>query len=312
MSAAGAAPSFVLSGKRARNLRLLDGETLRGLSRRSDGAGLLRLAVHLGAIGLGASLVQAALGSPWLAPAMLLQGLFLVSLFAPIHECIHETAFRSRRLSRAVGWLVALPTLLNADFYRHFHMAHHKHCQDPARDPELRPPPPDSRAGYLLRVSGLPYWRARIQQLCAMALGRFEAFDFIPEGERAAVRRSVLGMIAVYAAILAASVATGSLAALWFWILPALLARPFLQLYLLSEHTGCSADDDVLRNTRTTLALWPIRLMMWNMPFHTAHHLYPQIPFHALPKAQALLADSGMVTAFGYLATNWTLFRTAR
>lgn len=290
----------------------MDGESLRSLSRRSNAAGLLRLAVHLGVIGLGAALVQASFGTVWLAPAMLLHGLTLVSLFAPIHECIHATAFRTRRLNQAVGFLVALPTLLNADFYRHFHMAHHKHCQDPDRDPELRPPPPDSRAAYLLRISGLPYWRARIQQLVAMALGRFEAFDFILESERAAVRRSVLLMIAVYAAILVASIAAGSPAALYFWILPVLLARPFLQLYLLSEHTGCSADDDVLRNTRTTLALWPIRLMMWNMPFHTAHHLYPQIPFHALPKAQALLADSGMVTASGYLATNWTLFRTAR
>lgn len=305
-------PAFAVSGNRARNLRLIDGESLRRLSRRSDAAGLIRLAVHLGAIGLAATLVQASLGSILLVPAMLLQGLTLVSLFAPIHECIHATAFRTRRLNQIVGFLVALPTLLNADFYRHFHMAHHKYCQDPARDPELQPPPPDSRAAYLLRVSGLLYWRARIQQLFAMALGRFEAFDFILESDRPAVRRSVLLMLAVYAAILAASIATGSLVALYFWIFPVLLARPFLQLYLLSEHTGCSADDDVLRNTRTTLALWPIRLMMWNMPFHTAHHLYPQIPFHALPKAQALLADSGMVTASGYLATNWTLFRTAR
>lgn len=266
----------------------------------------------MGAIGLAATLVQESLGTFWLVPAMLLQGLTLVSLFAPIHECIHATAFRTRRLNQAVGWLVALPTLLNADFYRHFHMAHHKYCQDPARDPELQPPPPTSRAAYLWRISGLPYWRARIQQLYAMALGRFEAFDFILQSERAAVRRSVLGMIGVYLAILAVSIATGSLAALWFWILPVLLARPFLQLYLLSEHTGCSADDDVLRNTRTTLALWPIRLMMWNMPFHTAHHLYPQIPFHALPKTQELLAPSGMVTASGYFVTNWTLFRTIR
>lgn len=312
MAEANVASVFAVSGNRAKNLKLVEGESLRRLSVRSDGAGFLRLATHLGAIASGAALVQASIGTAWLIPAMLLQGLTLVSLFAPVHECIHATAFRTRRLNQAVGWMVALPTLLNADFYRHFHMAHHKYCQDPARDPELQPPPPPGRASYLLRISGLPYWRARIQQLFAMALGRFEAFDFIPEGDRAAVRRSVLLMLGVYAAILAASIATGSLAALYFWILPVLLARPFLQLYLLSEHTGCSADDDVLRNTRTTLALWPIRLMMWNMPFHTAHHLYPQIPFHALPKAQALLADSGMVTASGYLATNWTLFRTAR
>ncbi len=312
MTSQTSAVAFAVSGNRSRNLRLVGVEALRRLSRRSNRRGLLQLALHLGAIGLASALLNASLGSLWQVPATLLQGLTLVSLFAPVHECVHQTAFRTRRLNHVVGWLAALPTLLNADFYRLFHMAHHQFCQDPARDPELQPPPPASRAAYLWRISGLPYWRTRIRQLCALALGRFAVVDFIPPGERAAVRGSVLLMIAVYAIILAVSVATGSLAALWFWVLPVLLARPFLQLYLLSEHTGCSADDDVLRNTRTTLALWPIRWMMWNMPFHTAHHLYPQIPFHALPEAQALLADSGMVTAPGYLVTNWTLFRTAR
>lgn len=306
------ADAFKASGRRAQNLRLIDGTTLRQLSSRSDVEGFSRLFLHLAVIGICLALVSASRGGWASIPAMLLLGLALVTLFAPVHECIHATAFRTRTLNHIVAWIVALPTLLNADFYRLFHQAHHRHCQDPQRDPELRPPPPTSKAAFLWRICGAPYWRARIFQLKDIALGRFDAFDYIPESERSAVRRSVLGMLAVYAAAAAASAATGSDAALYYWILPVLLARPFLQLYLLSEHTDCSADDDVMRNTRTTLALWPIRLMMWNMPFHTAHHLYPQIPFHALPKAQKLLADSGMVTASGYFATNWTLFRTAR
>jgi len=28
---------------------------------------------------------------------------------------------------------------------------------------------------------------------------------------------------------------------------------------------------------------------MWNMPYHSEHHLYPSIPFHALPQAHQLL-----------------------
>ncbi len=307
-----APPAFAHSGKRARNLRLIEAEALRRLSQRSDAAGFLRLAVHAAAIGSGAALVRLSMDGPWLVAAMTLHGLTLVSLFAAIHECIHATAFRTRWINRAVGWVVALPTLLNADFYRLFHQAHHKYCQDPARDPELQPPPPMSRAGYLWRIAGLPYWRARISNLATLARGRFDGFDFIPLVDHASVQRSVWGMLAVYSAVAATSIAAQSAAALWYWLIPVVLARPFLQLYLLSEHTGCSADDDVLTNTRTTLALWPIRMMMWNMPFHTAHHLYPQIPFHALPRAQSLLADCGMATASGYLATNWTLFRAAR
>ena len=308
----GAVPTFQISGNRPANLRLIDSQTLRGLSARSNGAGAIRLAVHLSALSGGAALVWLALDSLWLLPAMLIQGLTLVSLFAAIHECIHATAFKSRRINQLVAWLVALPTLLNADFYRLFHMAHHKHCQDPDKDPELQPPPPTSQQAYLWRITGLPYWIARVSQLFGLARGRFAGYAFILPEERDGIRRSVQGNLAVYAVVLAASIWFQSLAALWFWILPVLLARPFLQLYLLSEHTGCSADDNVLTNTRTTLALWPIRLLMWNMPYHTAHHLYPQIPFHALPAAQKLLSDSPMVSSSGYLTTNWKLFRAVR
>ena len=44
-------------------------------------------------------------------------------------------------------------------------------------------------------------------------------------------------------------------------------------------------DDNGLTNTRTTLTNGLMRLLMWNMPFHTEHHLYPSIPFHRLPDA---------------------------
>ena len=41
-----------------------------------------------------------------------------------------------------VGWLAGIPALWNWHFYQQFHLAHHKHTQDPALDPELLPPPP--------------------------------------------------------------------------------------------------------------------------------------------------------------------------
>src|SRR3546814_17307512 len=55
------------------------------------------------------------------------------------------------------------------------------------------------------------------------------------------------------------------------------LGMPFLRLYLMAEHTGCSEADNGLTNTRTTLTAWPVRLLMLNMPFHAEHPLYPSI-----------------------------------
>ncbi len=72
-----------------------------------------------------------------------------------------------------------------------------------------------------------------------------------------------------------------------FWIGPQILGQPPLRAYLLSEHTGCTHDRDGLTNTRTTLTNGAIRLLMWNMPYHAEHHMYPSVPFHRLPEAHA-------------------------
>ena len=62
----------------------------------SDAAGLRRLGGHLALLACTASLVWASLGSAFVLPAMLLHGIVQVALFAPLHESIHRTAFRTR------------------------------------------------------------------------------------------------------------------------------------------------------------------------------------------------------------------------
>jgi len=44
--------------------------------------------------------------------------------------------------------------------------------------------------------------------------------------------------------------------------------------------------------------------LMWNMPFHAEHHLYPSLPFHALAQAHRQLAPQLAVLAPGYLAVH--------
>jgi fatty acid desaturase len=112
----------------------------------------------------------------------------------------------------------------------------------------------------------------------------------------------------VLLALGAASLALRSSALLWFWLLPLALGLPFLRLYLLSEHTGCSEDDDGLTNTRTTVSLWPVRFLMWNLPYHAEHHLFPSIPFHQLPAAHRFLRAHLGVLASGYVRVQRGLY----
>ena len=97
-----------------------------------------------------------------------------------------------------------------------------------------------------------------------------------------------------------------------FWLIPQLIGQPFLRGYLLAEHTGCTLDRNGLTNTRTTLTNRIVRLLMWDMPFHAEHHLYPSIPFHRLAAAHALLRDRLRFVQPGYARFNAGFVRSLR
>ncbi len=59
---------------------------------------------------------------------------------------------------------------------------------------------------------------------------------------------------------------------------------------------------DMRVNSRTTLTNRAMRRLAWNMPFHTAHHVYPGVPFHALPDVHERIRDSVRYEARGYFA----------
>ena len=40
---------------------------------------------------------------------------------------------------------------------------------------------------------------------------------------------------------------------------------------------------------------------MWNMSYHVEHHLYPGVPFYALPNAHSAMTETRNVTALGYV-----------
>jgi fatty acid desaturase len=294
-------------------MRLIPADTLARLYMKSDAHGAWRTLAHVALLTGSTLAIQLSRGRWWLPAALLLQGLVLVSLFAVMHECVHYSAFRTRRANQIVGWLAGAAILYVSTYYRQFHFAHHRYTQDPVRDPELvTAPPPQTRAAYWWRASGAPYWAARVSNLIALVRGQFDGLDWVVPAARPSVVRSAWLLALLLGTVAIASLAFRSTAALWYWLVPLALGLPFLRLYLLSEHTGCSEDDDGLTNTRTTISLWPIRFLMWNLPYHAEHHLYPSLPFHRLPAAHRLLRAHLCVVAAGYVAVQRSLYTALR
>ena len=283
------------------------------LNTRSDARGAARAVLHLALI-LGSGALIAIAPGPLVLPAMLVMGIVQAALFAPFHETSHYTAFKSRRANAVVGWVAGLPALHNWHFYQQFHLAHHKHTQDPALDPEAYPGPPTSLAGYLLRVTGVFFWKARIEVWVRAWRGDMSAYGgFLHAATAPRVIASVRASSALTVALaVLAGLTFGWGAVFLYWIGPQLLGQPVLRLYLMAEHTGCSEDANGLTNTRTMMTNPAVRLLMWNMPFHAEHHLYPFIPFHRLAEAHALLKAKLAFVGEGYAAFNRDLVRRLR
>ncbi|MGC4086696.1 MAG: fatty acid desaturase [Polyangiaceae bacterium] len=266
------------------------------LQQRSDAKGLQRLAGHLLAIALSASVYSLAIAQAWhwllLGANLVAYGFTLVTMFAAMHEAVHRTAFKSQRLNDAAAWFAGLLSFYNSTFYRPYHGWHHRYTQIPGKDPELDDPKPVDLWTYAVELSGVTWWFGKLKTHFTLALGRTAGYPFLNERNAPGVVRSVRLQLLSYGAAIAASVALGYPYFLTHWLLPVAAAQPLLRAILLAEHTGCSQDDNPLSNTRTTYTLWPVRLLMWEMPYHAEHHRYPALPFHTLAEAHALIGPA--------------------
>lgn len=231
------------------------------------------------------------------------QGILLMCLFHLMHECTHNTVFTRQWLNRLVANVCGFVLFLPAQWFYHFHHAHHRYTQDENRDPELATPKPDTYMRWMVHMSGLTIWWASAK-LFAKALAEEPSDDFIPKKKRRAVRREILLQLAVYVVLLAVCLMTGSKALFWIWLLPLLVGQPFLRAYLLAEHGGCDKGTNMFANTRTVFTLPLVRWLTWNMSYHTEHHVYPTVPFHRLPKLHDLMKGHLVKMSQGYLAFN--------
>src|SRR5882757_5215368 len=151
---------------------VLDGTELQRISRRSDLRGAMQLGAHTACIAATTLLVWVALPFWYLlVPAMVVHGVTIVTLFAPMHECVHRTAFANRTANTIVGWVAGVLSFYNSSFYWHFHSWHHRYTQDPERDPELMFPKATNRLEYVREIAGFNFWLRRAIDYPALAFG---------------------------------------------------------------------------------------------------------------------------------------------
>jgi fatty acid desaturase len=290
---------------------IISRDTLKSLRVRSNGPGLVRLAVHASALALGALAVYLASGNLWLqAAAMFAYGVVIVLLFAPLHECSHGTAFHSRWINHAVGFAVAAFTFRPFLYFKYRHAAHHTYTQHEDHDPDIVPFPTSLR-DYFAQILGLSFWPKLIGTLWRGSTGRFtaEEREFLPQSVFKSVMLEIRLQCLLYAVIAVASIYFGTTIALVYWLLPRVMGEPVLRAIRMAEHTGAEESPNLLANTRTTLASPVLRMLYWNMPFHAEHHLASSVPFHALARLHKEVSPHLECVSKGYIAVHRDILR---
>ncbi len=274
-------------------------EVVQRLSRRSDAKGLIQLAAHLSMLLLAGLGVHYSLDTSFMLLSLPIYGALLIFLFAPLHETIHFTVFKTRWLNNLVAAPIGFLLLLPYQYFRVFHYAHHRHTQNPELDPELLDMKPLREGRYWWYLTGLPTWWQSARTLWRHATGRVDE-SYIETRHHSTIVLEARIHLAGYATLALLSFAGSSAFLWWYWILPALVAQPLLRLYLLAEHSGCDLSDDMLENSRTTYTVPWLNFLAWNMPYHAEHHYLASIPFHALPALHAYTGQRVKFKGDGY------------
>jgi fatty acid desaturase len=138
----------------------LPGDVRAALTARSDRAGLWHLAGHVGAIVATGALI--ATGVPGWWALLPVQGGLVIFLFSLEHEATHKTPFASLWLNEWVGRLCGFVLVLPFEWFRYFHLAHHRWTNIEGRDPEL--------AGAKARIVAEARWMAVAYAVVAVSL----------------------------------------------------------------------------------------------------------------------------------------------
>jgi fatty acid desaturase len=273
---------------------------LKELNERSDLMGMMQMASHLGfiwALGYAHSLVM---GSWWVLLTGFCLGVAVNFLYAAQHELSHWTVFRTKWLNEFFGRVIGFFMLFPRDYDLIMHYSHHRYTQDWDKDGELVREPYTLQT-FLLWMSGVTYWRNRAVGIIRRARGIIIE-PYIHANEEGKVVRESRWHLVGYTVILGVSIYLETWAAVTFWLLPMLLTKPVHQLQNTIEHLGLTHNDDILNNTRSTRTNAVMRWLCWQMPYHTAHHSFPSVPFWKLRRLNAKIEDAcGEVHRMGWI-----------
>ena len=268
-------------------------KTMKELMQRSDGPAIRDTIIWIGGLILMAAGGIYFWGSWWCVPFFFVYGVLYGSACdSRWHECGHGTAFKTRWMNDVVYQIASFQVIRNPVTWRWSHARHHTDTIIVGRDAEIAVMrPPDLLRAGLAFIGILDAWGS-LKTLARNALGNLSEDEksYIPEMEQAKAITAARWHMAIYIATVALALY------MWSWLplmiigLPRLYGCWHMVMTGLLQHIGL-ADNviDHRLNTRTVYMNPISRFIYLNMNYHVEHHMFPMVPYHALPKLHEMI-----------------------
>jgi Na+-transporting NADH:ubiquinone oxidoreductase subunit F len=203
------------------------------------------------------------------------------------HECGHRTAFKTTWMNDVVYEIASFMVMRESVLWRWSHTRHHTDTIIVGRDPEIAAPRPPNFLHIFLTCFGVMPAPRYFGGIVLHSFGKLRPDEatFVPDEERPKLYRNARIYVAIYLSVVALAVVTQSFLPLMYVGLPAVYGSWLMVVYGLTQHAGLAEDVLDHRLNCRTVYMNPLnRYLYWNMNYHVEHHMFPMVPYHALPK----------------------------
>jgi fatty acid desaturase len=227
-------------------------------------------------------------GTWWAVPAFAAYGgVYALTGNSRWHEASHGTMFKTGWMNEVVYQIASFMNLFPATPWRWSHIRHHTDTYIVGLDPEIHAPRPPVwkvlAAELFHAIGGLN----DLKRVVMHSFGKMDKVetDYIPASEFKKCYWEARAWMLIFLAVIAACVYTGSILPAMFIGLPTFYGFWAVMLIAWTQHLGLNEDVlDHRLNTRTVYMNPFIRFLYCNMNYHIEHHMFPMVPYHALPE----------------------------
>ena len=232
-------------------------------------------------------------GTWWTVPFWFVYGVLYGSACdSRWHECGHGTAFRTQWMNDVVYHIASFMVMRNPVSWRWSHARHHTDTIIVGRDPEIPFMHPTSILPNILHFVGILDVWDWMKILVRNSLGNVSAAErsYIPESEIPKAILSARIHLLIYAVTLVVAWRLGSIIPFMIIGGPRIYGTWHMFLTGMIQHGGLAEDVIDHRLNSRTVYMNPIsRWIYWNMNYHVEHHMFPMVPYHALPRLHELI-----------------------